>query len=197
MNNKMRSILIPLILVIGITGCKTTSDYTILPERSVDSSYDSKGIKWEGDYRDAVSNYYIKLHDENGNLGICGTRVSEETGVFDELSEKWFVNGFVFIGKPPGKRIVSAFFMGSTDPNLKKNLIKASCIKTNIPVTRALLLSPVQISGDQVSVNGGSEQTMSYLSGINLMKPHVRFIDKPGAKENPIPSIPSDFGDYY
>ena len=76
----MRFILLALVLSTAITGCKTTDNYTLLSERYVDNTYDTKRIKWRGTFRDAISVYYVKLIDEDGKLGVCASRVSERTG---------------------------------------------------------------------------------------------------------------------
>ncbi|NKB21100.1 MAG: hypothetical protein GKS01_11430 [Alphaproteobacteria bacterium] len=147
----MKFILISLCLLLGLTGCKTTDNYILLNERYVDNSFDTKRIKWRGTFRDAISIYYVKLYDDHGTLGVCAARVSERTGVFEDLTSEWFEQAFVIIGRRPGKRIASARFISDTDPDLKKHQIKARCIKTTIPVTRDLLLSSVRISGDDLT----------------------------------------------
>jgi hypothetical protein len=143
--------LVSLIALIGLVGCKTTDNYTLLPQRYVDNSYDTKRIKWRGTFRDAISVYYLKLFDDNGTLGICGARVSERTGVFEDITSDWFDQAFVVIGRRPGKRIASARFLSETDPDLKKNQIKARCIKTTIPATQDLLISSVRVTGDNLT----------------------------------------------
>ncbi len=144
----MRNILLVLILSTGSAGCKTTDNYTLLSERYVDNTYDTKRIKWRGTFRDAISVYYLKPTDENGKPGVCAARVSERTGVFEDLTSEWFDQAFVVIGRRPGKRIASARFVTDSDPNLPKNRRKVRCIKTTIPVTQDLLLSNVRISGE-------------------------------------------------
>jgi len=147
----MKYILISLSLLIAVTGCKTSDNYTLLPERYVDNTFDTKRIKWRGTFRDAISVYYLKLTDENGILGICANRVSERTGVFEDLTSEWFDQAYVVIGKRPGKRIASARFVTDSDPDLPKHRRKARCIKTTIPVTQDLLLSSVRITGETLN----------------------------------------------
>ena len=137
--------------LVVLAGCMSPGVSAMLPKEAVDATYTEGTIRWAGTFGGLTSTYYVKTYELDGMMAVCGARVSERTGFFDDLADQWFVQAFVVVGSRDNK-IVSASFMAEALPETPRSEIVANCVKSTVSATETLLNARAAVTGEGIEI---------------------------------------------